>query len=116
MPIPSSPIEKGAIFEGKKVLSEKKVDFILEEPMYSFEDMIISNELKEEIDNAISIFRYRSKLFEEWNIGKVVKKPYLGDDTRPIVYEDILHMNHLAYGAAVFCLLVCAVIMAVVMI
>ena len=48
--------------------------------------------------------------------GKVVKKPYLGDDTRPIVYEDILHMNHLAYGAAVFCLLVCAVIMAVVMI
>ena len=75
MPIPSSPIEKGAIFEGKKVLSEKKVDFILEEPMYSFEDMIISNELKEEIDNAISIFRYRSKLFEEWNIGKVVKKP-----------------------------------------
>lgn len=75
MPISSSPIEKGAISEGKRVQSEKKVDFILEEPMYSFEDMIISNELKEEIDNAISVFRYRSKLFEEWNIGKVVKKP-----------------------------------------
>ena len=48
--------------------------------------------------------------------GKVVKKPFLGDDTRPIVYEDILRMNHLAYGAAIFCLLVCTVIMAVVMI
>lgn len=48
--------------------------------------------------------------------GKVVKKPYLGDDTRPIVYEDILHMNHLAYGAAIFCLLVCVTIMAVMMI
>lgn len=48
--------------------------------------------------------------------GKVVKKPYLGDDTRPIVYEDILHMNRLAYGAAIFCLLVCVTIMAVMMI
>ena len=43
--------------------------------------------------------------------GKIVNKPTLGDATRAIVYEDILRMNRLAYGAAVFCLLLCLGIM-----
>lgn len=43
--------------------------------------------------------------------GKFVNKPTLGDATRAIVYEDILRMNRLAYGAAVFCLLLCLGIM-----
>ena len=47
--------------------------------------------------------------------GKIVNKPTLGDATRAIVYEDILRMNRLAYGAAVFCLLLCLGIMGLIM-
>ena len=47
--------------------------------------------------------------------GKIVKKPTLGDVTREIVYEDILRMNRLAYGAAVFCLLLCLGIMGLIL-
>ena len=47
--------------------------------------------------------------------GKIVKKPTLGDVTREIVYEDILRMNRLAYGAAVFCLLLCIGIMGLIL-
>ena len=47
--------------------------------------------------------------------GKIVNKPTLGDATREIVYEDILRMNRLAYGAAVFCLLLCLGIMGLIL-
>lgn len=47
--------------------------------------------------------------------GKTVNKPTLGDATRAIVYEDILRMNRLAYGAAVFCLLLCLGIMGLIL-
>ena len=47
--------------------------------------------------------------------GKIVNKPTLGDATRAIVYEDILRMNRLAYGAAVFCLLLCLGIMGLIL-
>lgn len=47
--------------------------------------------------------------------GKIVKKPTLGDATREIVHEDILRMNRLAYGAAIFCLLLCLGIMGLIL-
>ncbi len=47
--------------------------------------------------------------------GKIVKKPWLGDATREIVYEDILRMNRLAYGAAILCLLLCLGIMGLIL-
>ena len=47
--------------------------------------------------------------------GKIVNKPTLGDATRAIVYEDILRMNRLAYGAAVFSLLPCLGIMGLIL-
>ena len=76
MPISSSPIEKGSSFDNKNNINNKKgIDFLLEEPIYSYDDMVLSESLKNAIDDATSIYRYRSKLFEEWNLGKVIKKP-----------------------------------------
>lgn len=75
MPISTSPIEKGSAFESKDKQNKKQIEFIVEDPIYSFEDMVIPMELKDAIDDATSIFKYRSKLFDEWNLGRVIKKP-----------------------------------------
>lgn len=39
--------------------------------------------------------------------GKMVSKPTIGDDTRPVEVEDIRRSNHLMYGAAILCELIC---------
>lgn len=42
--------------------------------------------------------------------GKPVEKPTIGDDIRPVEYEDIRRTNRLLYVSAVFTLIVCCVI------
>ncbi len=42
--------------------------------------------------------------------GKVVKKPTIGDDTRPVEYEDIRRTNRLLYATAILMVIVCCVI------
>lgn len=74
MPISTAPIEKGSVFDRDKQKS-KQIDFFVEEPIYSFEDMVISESLRDAIEDAISIFKYRSKLFDDWNLGRVIKRP-----------------------------------------
>ena len=39
--------------------------------------------------------------------GKIVEKPYIGDETRKVVYEDIRRINRLMYATACFCEGVC---------
>lgn len=39
--------------------------------------------------------------------GKVVKKPYIGDASKPIEYEDIKRANKLMYGTAFLTMVVC---------
>ena len=43
--------------------------------------------------------------------GKIVKKPYIGDDLRKVEYEDIKRANHLMYLTAWLCELICLSIM-----
>lgn len=43
--------------------------------------------------------------------GKIVKKPYIGDDLRKVECEDIKRANHLMYLTAWFCEVFCLVIM-----
>lgn len=42
--------------------------------------------------------------------GKTVKKPYIGDNQRPIEYEDIKRANKLMYAAAILCELLCVLL------
>ena len=44
--------------------------------------------------------------------NKVIKKPYIGDDIRPVQPEDICRCNHLMYAAAVLGELICTMLMA----
>ena len=43
--------------------------------------------------------------------GEVHKKPFIGDDTRPVEYRDIRRVNRLMITAAVLCEVICAGIM-----
>lgn len=48
--------------------------------------------------------------------GKVVKKPYIGDEIRKIEKEDIVRANKLLYVSAFICELLCVIILGVVLI
>lgn len=44
--------------------------------------------------------------------GRIVKKPYIGDAIRAVEYKDIRRANHLMYGTAWICQILCLVILA----
>ena len=46
--------------------------------------------------------------------GRIVKKPYIGDCTRKIEYEDIKRANRLMYLTAWLCEIICLVYMIVI--
>lgn len=43
---------------------------------------------------------------DAWYFGKLYKKPTIGDDLRPVEYEDIKRANQLLYATALLSLLV----------
>lgn len=45
--------------------------------------------------------------------GKLVKKPYIGEAFRKVEYDDIKRANHLMYGAAWLCEIICLLLMQV---
>lgn len=47
--------------------------------------------------------------------GRIVHKPYIGDDTRPVEVEDIRRANRLMMITGVLCMLICAGLYAVIM-
>ncbi len=51
---------------------------------------------------------------DAWYFGKLHKKPYIGDDDRPIETEDIRRANRLMYGASVSMLIISAAFRAVI--
>lgn len=79
MPITSTPIEKGSVLNressNKSASKSKNIEFFLSEPSFSFDDMVLEPGLRDEIENAIALFSYREKLFNEWNLGRVIKHP-----------------------------------------
>ena len=43
--------------------------------------------------------------------GKIVEKPYIGDEIRKVVYEDIRRVNRLMYGTVWFCEGLCIILL-----
>lgn len=48
--------------------------------------------------------------------GKIVKKPFIGDDDREIEFEDIKRANKLLYITAFLCQIICLVVMVIIVI
>lgn len=76
MPISTEPIKKDSVLKAKDIGDSKgHIKFFITEPRYTFADMVIENSVLDQIKNAVSVFEYRDKLFDKWNLDKVMKKP-----------------------------------------
>ena len=81
MPINKEPISnKNAshVEKKEKQLYKKEndmIEFSLIEPLYEFSDMVIDDKLKSDIIDAMSIFMFKEKIFDEWKLSRVIKKP-----------------------------------------
>lgn len=87
MPIGREPIEKGSIIgkmENGEQTSDKvaksrkesfpKIEFQYSDPIYSFDDIIISNDIRNAIEDSLSIFKYQKILFDQWKLSRVFKR------------------------------------------
>lgn len=70
MPINPTPITSK---EDKKDIVNKEPSFYITEPKYSFEDIILSDEVLKEIDNFIILNECHSLIFDTWGLGTVLK-------------------------------------------
>lgn len=68
MPINHTPIKKE---EEKNLKREEK--YILTEAKYTFEDIILPEKVKDEIENAIALNKYKKLIFETWGLDAVFK-------------------------------------------
>lgn len=80
MPIDPTPIKRRdpPRDEPQKVEDQKApaaVGSLVERPKYRFSDMILAEETLQEIQDAISVFQFREKLFVEWKLANVIKSP-----------------------------------------
>lgn len=53
----------------------KSKQFIPEEPLYSFDRVILSEETKNKIEESLSIVMYEQKVFEEWGVYEIQPNP-----------------------------------------
>lgn len=69
MPISSVPKNKSQLND----FSEKKCSYLITDPQYSFDDLILSQTIKEELDNLLALNVYRKLVFDTWGLNKVIK-------------------------------------------
>lgn len=82
MPINPTPIndrDKNINRKDNREIEPKKekstIDFLISDPIYKFTDIIMDDRLKNSIFDALSIFKYRDKVFDEWKLSRVIKRP-----------------------------------------
>lgn len=74
MPVNHTPIsEQDAGTQNRREKKEKEIVFWVSEPKYSFSDIILSDEIRTEIDRVLSLTKNYKLIFEEWGLGSVVK-------------------------------------------
>ena len=64
------PISHTEVSETKKA----DITFNLQEPFWTFDDIVLSAETRDEIEKAIAIEKYKSLIYGEWNLGSVMKQ------------------------------------------
>ena len=66
------PINHNSIEEQKKIKVEPI--FIVSEPKYRFEDIILNKTIKEDIEDTMAIERYKYLIYDTWQLASVIKK------------------------------------------
>ena len=69
MPISHTPIKKEK--EEKNLKREEK--YILTDAKYTFEDIVLPEKVKDEIENVIALNKYKKLIFETWGLDSVFK-------------------------------------------
>ena len=73
MPINPTPISKdNDIVERKKM--KKELKFIVSDSKYTFEDVILPEEIRQEIDQIIALENYKELIFDTWGLKHVLKR------------------------------------------
>ncbi len=73
MPINSSPT-KDKRNMSKREQEKKELSFFVTEAGYSFDDIVLSDEIRKEIDGFIALDKYRTVIYDEWGLGTVIKR------------------------------------------
>jgi len=55
--------------------SEKATQYKAMSPIYTFDQLILSNDLKEELLSAVEVIKVQNKVFEEWGLKKIEPFP-----------------------------------------
>ena len=55
--------------------TNRKASFIPITPMFSLDNVIMTPEMRVQIDDALSIIRNRKKIYEEWGFGEIEPQP-----------------------------------------
>lgn len=73
MPIDSFPLRRENK-ESQEYNRKKNIDdFLLIDPQYSFEDMILPINIMSEIKNIIALNKYKELIYDEWGLASVIK-------------------------------------------
>lgn len=51
------------------------MQFFPSKPLYSIDQVVLSEELKGEIETALNLLKYRKKIYDDWGFGKIDPKP-----------------------------------------
>lgn len=68
MPIRHTPINRS---EKPDAPAKKEKEYQLTEPIYSFDDVILDEKIRKEIDHILALVKYRKLLYESWNLKSV---------------------------------------------
>lgn len=72
--ITAKPLPK-EIKEDDAEAMQRRAMFVAVEPKYSLDKVIMSEQMKEEINDALSIIKNRLKIYEEWGFSEVDPQP-----------------------------------------
>lgn len=73
MPINPVPVEdRDEMKRGER--AKREISYVITEPRYSFEDIILPEDILKEIENLIALDRYKSLIFETWGLADVIKR------------------------------------------
>ncbi len=68
MPIKHTPIDRT---EKPETSAKKGKEFQLSEPIYSFDDVVLDEKVRREINHILAMVKYRELLYETWNLKSV---------------------------------------------
>ena len=60
-------------YENREKKKENKIGFYPEKPKYTFEDIVLPNEVKEQILDVIEYQKNSKVVFEDWNLQSIYK-------------------------------------------